>query len=149
MAISFRYLALEGDLPQPLIPVIFLNRISSKPILVGSLVDSGAEYTAITGILAKRLELDLPERRTKMYGVGGMIDVVETTCDIILGIPSEAYKIKIPVQVFVEDDEHRFPYPLLGRTDVFDHFDISFRQRKLKIDLRRMDSSLKRVEFPG
>ena len=78
-----------------------------------------------------------------------MIDVVETTCDIILGIPSEVYKIKIPVQVFVEDDEHRFPYPLLGRTGVFDHFDISFRQRKLKIDFRRMDSSLKRVEFPG
>ncbi len=68
----------------------------------------------------------------------------DSECDIILARGAEAYRLTVPVQVVGPDGDDP-PFTLLGRKGVFDRFDVTFRERRLRVELAAKDPTLRRV----
>ena len=88
-------------------------------------VDSGADYTLIPYRLGRFLGLESIASDVKeIGGIGGTISVRFA----VVPMRIEEYQFECTV---AWAQVERVPF-LLGREDVFEHFDITFRQRKKK-----------------
>jgi len=93
-------------------------------------VDSGADYTLIPYQMGRFLGLEKIASEVKeIGGIGGKISVRFVT--VLMKIMNHTFNCTIAwAQI-----EH-VPF-LLGRADVFEHFDITFQQRKKKTIFKR------------
>jgi hypothetical protein len=86
-------------------------------------VDSGADHTLLPYRLGKYLGLDqFGSEVQEIHGMNGSVGVIYACID------TELASLRFPVKVAWAQLEE-VP-PLLGRTDVFDHFDITFQQSR-------------------
>lgn len=150
MVISFESIQVEIEgvlITRPIIPVHLLHRTDEDFMVAQSLwVDSGADFTLISGTIAKQMDLEVSGETSPVGGIGQDYLVRGSICEVILARGAEAYQFTIPVHV-AENFEPR--YPLLGRVGVFDRFDVVFRQRNGRVEFHRKDPSLERVPLPG
>lgn len=105
---------------------------------VSALIDSGADTSAIPKGLAEYLELELGGQRHTAKGVGGSIEVINSSVDLEIGDANGREKHllhRVPVQVNLSDDEGAFI--LLGRGVFFSEFEITFREADRRIMLKR------------
>jgi hypothetical protein len=149
MVISFEsiHVEIEGvPMTRPIIPVHLLHRTDEDYIVAQSLwVDSGADFTLISGTIARQMDLEQSEGTSSVGGIGQDYKVRKALCDVILARGSEAYRFTIPVHVA---DNFELSYPLLGRVGVFDRFDVVFRQRNGRVEFHRKDPRLQRIQLP-
>lgn len=135
MSLSFRY---RSDMPsgkarrRPFIPVTFTN--GEKCFDALALLDSGADFVAISKGLAETLGLDLSGARKPCVTPSGTAETVETKVCIKIAGKHEGYALTVPVRVLLV--EKNDTPPLLGRIGFFDGFEITFNQRMEKVWLK-------------
>ena len=148
MTLAFKYWHDPSGIVKPIIPVVFINEKDNSDLIgMGTLVDSGADFTTISETFAKRLNLKLSKKISFTQGVGGNTKLKETNGNLILLRGAEAYKLRVPINVILKN-ENELPYPLLGREGIFNHFDITFRERKSTLDFVKKDDTLKKIPIP-
>lgn len=119
---------------RPAIPILFSN--GNKRYQILSLIDSGADMSALDSRWAKLLNLDLSGKRTRSYGVTGSAETVISNVSVEIGKGHEVYSIEIPVRVlFVNDNDPYIP-TLLGRKGFFDNFVITIDEYNQKVRLK-------------
>ncbi|MCK5773535.1 MAG: aspartyl protease family protein [Thermoplasmata archaeon] len=136
--------------PKPIIPVILFNisddiNDPDSGIGMGMLVDSGADITTISETTAEILGIDLTAAQTSSTsGIGGSnIPVRVTEVVMILQRGGEAYKFITMVQII---NDVNLKYSLLGRDFIFSRFDITFRERKNRVEfLRKNNDGIKKI----
>ena len=138
MAITFRYKTVTRSNGQkvrsPLIPVVLVGKES---IPTATLLDSGADVSALSKDFAEIIGLDLSGKREKCEGIGGVAECVLTTAGIIIEKGHERYQFRIPVEVIFDDTDWGVSM-LLGRAGFFDKFIISFNESEEKVSLKRV-----------
>ncbi len=139
MAMIFRYKTIKRPdstlVKSPSIPIELVGKERFETI---ALLDSGADISSIPLSIAEILRLDLSEKKTHAYGIGGMVDSIQTKMNILIEKGHEHYNFQIPVKVILGD--YDFPV-LLGRMGFFDKFVISFNQDKEKVSLKRISNN--------
>jgi hypothetical protein len=133
MVLSYSYFP-SRPLPRPIIPVRL--RYNNKLLDVGMLLDSGSDSSMIPVSISEALEINIDRlKKTKTIGIGGIpIEVKMSELELILKRGREEYELSMPVQINLNPDV----IPLLGRTPLFDEFDVTFRQWKNQINLKKM-----------
>lgn len=101
-----------------------------------SLIDSGADMTALDFRWAKLLNLDLSGKRTKSYGVTGSADTIISNVKLEIGKGHESYSIDVPVRVLFVDDAAPYVPTLIGRKGFFDNFVITIDESEQKVKLK-------------
>ena len=146
MAITFKYKKIERKEEEghdsvyvytPSIPVTLVN--GGEAIDVVALIDSGADHCIISKGLAELLNLDLSKTPEDTKGIGGSVEAVSTVMNIVVQNSHERYPIRVPVFVMMQEDTD-IP-PILGRVGFFDEFEIRFKQKQLKVILKKMFNS--------
>jgi hypothetical protein len=78
MTLAFKYWRDPSGVVKPIIPLVFINEDDNSDfIAMGTLVDSGADFTTISEAFAKRLNLELSKKTSYTSGVGGKTTVME------------------------------------------------------------------------
>lgn len=112
----------EGSIKRPVADA-FLKTNSGLWIEFHPYIDSGADVTLIPLSLGKLIGWRLNQEKIEQIGgIRGSVPVIYKKTDITIG------KKRFPLNLgwaLIEE----IP-PLLGRTDVFDRFDITFKQNK-------------------
>lgn len=142
MALTFRY----RDVPRlnktraktPSIPITSSGKGGKYEFI--SLLDSGADISAIPKQMAELLNLDISGPKEEAFGIGGSVPAVQTTLHIELGKQHEKYLFDIPVKVILTEDNFS---PLIGRAVFFDKFTITFKQNEEKVMLKAVTSKYK------
>lgn len=102
---------------------VFLKTKSKSWIKFNPYIDSGADITLIPLSLGKLLELTVDEKQIQeIGGIRGSVPIIYSRIRMKIG------GVELMVQLgwaLIEEVP-----PLLGRTDVFDYFDVTFRQRE-------------------
>ena len=93
------------------------------------------------------LDLDLSKAPEDTKGIGGSVQAVPTFMNIVVQNSHERYSIKVPVSVIMQEDTD-IP-PILGRVGFFDEFEIRFKQKQLKVILKKMFNSRNFVTPPS
>jgi hypothetical protein len=111
-----------GVIYRPVAEVIFIN--ADKEVRDFPYVDSGADITLIPRSVGELLGFELGNEEIKeMGGVGGSkVPTILKTLKVRIG------EFEFPIKIawaLVEDVP-----PLLGRVDVFDKFEVTFRQKE-------------------
>ena len=94
MVISFESIPVEiagTVISRPIIPVHLLHRTDEDYLVAQSLwVDSGADFTLLSGTIARQLDLDVSDDTSPVGGIGKDYVVRRSLCDVILarGTPS-------------------------------------------------------------
>ncbi len=119
---------------RPAIPVLFSCGDEKAEIM--SLIDSGADMSAIDFRWAELLGLNLSGKKTKSFGVGSEIDTVisKVRAEVFRG--HERYSYDIPIRVLFIDDSEPFITTLIGRKGFFDHFKITIDESQQKVTLK-------------
>jgi len=135
MALTFRYKKGPKGVYRPYVELILSNAERFKK--VACLLDSGADTSFIPKAFAEYLNLDLSSKPEESKGVMGPFDTILSYMTVI--IPKARPRIilpRVPVRVPVED---RFdPMFLIGRNGFFDEFEITFREHKREVKLKRV-----------
>lgn len=117
-----------GKIKRP-VADIYLKTNTNSWIEFHPYIDSGADLTMIPLSLGKLLGFHLDERKVvQIGGIRGSVPVINTQCQMRIG--DGQFKVKIAWSL-IEDVP-----PLLGRTDVFDKFEVTFKQSKNTIIFR-------------
>jgi hypothetical protein len=146
MVLNFKYKEVAN--PQgakkkrPMVPITLSNGEESFEIL--ALLDSGADSSAIPQEMAEVLGLDLTGKKDKSYGIGGMVDSINSRVNVTIQKGHEHYTMTVEVKVILKDDL-QIP-PLLGRAGFFDEFEITFNDHKKKIALKKLEVVNRRFE---
>ncbi len=142
--LTYQYLPVRfSEIYLPIIPVLLKHE--EKEVILGMLVDSGADYCIITRGIAKDLGLDIESCPTETtVGIGGTANVRKTDLEMTFYRYGTGFSTTASIRVMV-DPASQLPYPLLGRVPVFDLFDVTFRQRKYRVELRRTGKMRKRT----
>jgi hypothetical protein len=119
---------------RPAIPVLFSH--GDEKVEIMSLVDSGADMSAIDYRWAELIGLDLSGDKTKSYGVGSEIDTVISRVRIEVFRGHERYSYDIPIRVLFVDDSKPFITTLIGRQGFFDHFKVTIDESQQKVILK-------------
>lgn len=102
---------------------IYLQSKSGKWIQFNPYIDSGADVTLIPLSLGKLIGLSIDEKKIEQIGgLSGSVPVIYFKHEIKIG------GIQFPIQIawaLIEEVP-----PLLGRADVFDRFDVLFKQKE-------------------
>ena len=110
-----------GVIYRPVAEVIFIN--DDKEVKDFPYIDSGADITLIPRSLGELLGFSVDNEIKEMGGVGGSkVPTILKTLKMRIG------EIEFPIKIawaLVEDVP-----PLLGRADVFDKFEVKFRQKE-------------------
>lgn len=105
---------------------VYLLRSGNEWIAEYFYVDSGADYTLVPYRMGRFLGLEIGASEVKeIGGIGGVIGVRFAKIPMKIGV------YKFDCSIAWAQVEH-VPF-LLGREDVFEHFDITFQQRKKKL----------------
>jgi len=102
------------------------------------ILDSGADVSAISKEMAEVLGLNVHSKTETIYGVGGPIEAIKSQMIAIIEKGHERYQLKIPVNIKI--NEFNFP-PLLDRTGFFREFEIAIKEKKLRIELKKLSDS--------
>lgn len=101
---------------------VFIKSKSGKWIKFNPYIDSGADVTLIPLSLGKLIGLTIDDKKIEQIGgIRGSVPVIYFKCDVKIG------EIQFPAQIawaLIEEVP-----PLLGRTDVFDKFNVEFKQK--------------------
>lgn len=112
----------RGTIKRPVADV-YLKTHSNSWIEFHPYIDSGADLTMIPLSLGKLLGLQIDEKKVEQIGgIRGSVPVIYKKNQMKIG--KEEFLVHIAWSL-VEDVP-----PLLGRTDVFDHFNIIFKQQE-------------------
>lgn len=97
---------------------------------VSFLIDSGADLTVVSLALGARIGWKLSERDTSLQlaGMTGESDFVERELEMMIGTQRVRARVAWAQNPDVTD--------VLGRLDVFDHFQIEFRQNERRTIFR-------------
>lgn len=102
---------------------VYLKIVSHAWIEFHPYIDSGADLTMIPLSLGKLIGLHLDEQKVEQIGgIRGHVPIINTQCHMRIGIEEFVAQV---AWALIEDVP-----PLLGRTDVFDRFTVSFQQSK-------------------
>lgn len=128
--IEFPFIEFETeDLGKILKPFAFVKLVNGKRTLAKYplLIDSGADVTLVPKSTGKKLGLKLKDKSEIKFlgGISGSVPVVYKTID--LRIENIKFSTRI-AWAQIEDVP-----PVLGRIDIFDKFDIEFKQVDRKI----------------
>ncbi|AMK13552.1 hypothetical protein AUP07_0498 [methanogenic archaeon mixed culture ISO4-G1] len=138
MSLIFKYRAIDSRgsaIKRPIVDVEFIN--GDKHFTAKALLDSGADSCAISSDMAAVLGLDLGGERGRSYGVAGSVESITREVGLRLSGAHESYKMKVPVRViFVDERESGSFVPLLGRSEIFDSFKITFEQKKSRVVMK-------------
>lgn len=111
-----------GTIKRP-VADIYLKTKSNSWIEFHPYIDSGADLTMIPLSLGRLLGLHLDEQKVEQIGgIRGSVPIMNTECQMRIG--DEKLKVKV-AWALIEDVP-----PLLGRTSVFDKYEIIFRQNE-------------------
>ena len=121
-----------------MIPVTFTN--GEESVETTALLDSGADFVALSKDMAEALGLDLRGPRETCITPLGSGEVVEVKVTIRIAQGHEGYLFTVPSKVLMID--HNGTPPLLGRIGFFDEFEITFNQQKEKIWLKKIDRTV-------
>lgn len=123
--IVFKYkeeTAAKGKIKRPVADV-FIKNSHGGWIEFHPYIDSGADVTLIPLSLGKLLGLSIDEKKIEQIGgIRGSIPVIYLKKEIKIG------GIQFPIQIawaLIEEVP-----PLLGRTDIFDKFNVLFKQKE-------------------
>ncbi|OGG14362.1 hypothetical protein A2773_02905 [Candidatus Gottesmanbacteria bacterium RIFCSPHIGHO2_01_FULL_39_10] len=112
----------RGTVRRPVADV-FLKTQSGSYIEFHPYIDSGADLTLIPLSLGKLLGLHIDEKHMEQIGgIKGSVPIIQTECQMRIG--QEDLKAKI-AWALIEDVP-----PVLGRTDIFDRFNVTFKQKE-------------------
>jgi hypothetical protein len=115
----------SGDLIYRPVAKVYLPRPGNEWIAEYFYVDSGSDYTLVPYRMGRFLGLDTRASDLReMCGIGGRIGVRFTVIPMRIG----DYQFDCTI---AWAQVETVPL-LLGRTDVFDHFDVTFQQRRKK-----------------
>jgi len=110
----------QGTIKRPVADV-FLKSSTDNWIEYHPYIDSGADITMVPLSLGKLLGFHLDENQVQQIGgIRGSVPVIYVKNTMKIG------SLEFPVQIswaLIEDVP-----PLLGRADVFDHFEVTFKQ---------------------
>lgn len=136
MTIHYNYKTVQRpdgtQVKTPSIPIVLKGKEIIPTI---GLLDSGADISAMSIDFAKILGLDLNKEKTASYGIGGRVDSIETSVNILVEKGHEKYSFNIPIKVILGN--YDFPV-LLGRNGFFDKFIISFDQKQERVSLKKI-----------
>lgn len=121
-----------GSLPDVKIPLHLHTKLGYQPVLF--LLDTGADFTMLPKHLAEWLGIDLstlPQNRS--YGIEGNKGVIVWAGKIRVKICRHELEIRC-----LFSDNESCPY-LLGRADIFSHFNILFDNANSKIKLTKIN----------
>lgn len=105
---------------------VFLKTADKSWIKFNPYIDSGADITLIPLSLGKLLGLTVDEKKIQeIGGIRGSVPVIYFKNMMKIG----GFELSIQIGWALIEEVP----PLLGRTDVFDFFDITFQQRKRAI----------------
>lgn len=103
------------------------------------LLDTGATSTFLIPDIAEYLGLAVTGEPTEAHGAGRAFTVRDAEVEIQLEVShsfgAEPEKHRIPVKVPTEEDA--IPFPVLGRKPFFGWYEITIRERKEEVILRR------------
>lgn len=114
-------------------PNAVVKLINGDRYLVSNmLIDSGADVSVIPKTEGEALgfKIEEGEKVEDINGIGGQIPVVNRVITFNIGCENLTAKI---AWALVDD----IP-PIIGREDIFDVFDIEFRQREKKVKFQRI-----------
>ncbi len=127
--ITFKYkveVTASGEKISRPVAEVYLQTKSNSWIKFNPYIDSGADITLIPLSLGKLLGFTLDEKKIKeIGGIRGTVRIIYTKNKMRIG------KEELIVQIgwaLIEEVP-----PLLGRTDVFDFFEVTFKQKEGKI----------------
>lgn len=134
--ITQRYLkySYEGEtIRLPMVPVRL--RAGDGSVKTVALVDSGATASFVPPELVEILGVPVGET-SSASGAGGDFPthLVEMTIEVL---KDHSVACKIEEEVHVPIEAGRVPYVVLGRDTIFLHYDITFRERREMIILRK------------
>jgi len=106
------------------------------------LVDSGADVSFLPAAIAEILGLELSKETQRSRGVSGWFETRTAKCDVTLRSTGGRLELKdVPVLVPVEDPKDAgdtvMDYCLLGRSPLFDLYNVTFKQHDGRIILTR------------
>ena len=132
--IVFRYKkeSLEGEEKFILRPVadVYIEDKTGQWIQFHPYIDSGADVTMVPLSLGRLLGLRADEEKVEeIGGIRGSVPVIYVRKRMKIG--SEMMLVKIAWALIEEVP------PLLGRTDVFDRFEVIFKQRQKLVEFRQ------------
>lgn len=110
-----------GEIYRPVVKFEIKTKLGWIPIL--AYIDSGADVTLLPMSFVKALKIKIVEEEIKeIRGIGeGKISVIIK--EVEMKLCNKIIKTKVTIDL-IED----VPY-LLGREDIFDHFEICFKQK--------------------
>ena len=122
----------------PIVPVKFKNKDKKTPI-IESLLDSGGDFIVLPYPIAKFLELEL-ESACDIDTAGGTTQLYKTKVDMAVGRKDRCtiYRDQ-EIHVSNRDD---IPV-LLGRTPIFEDYEITFKKKKNQIILQPLTLEIK------
>lgn len=119
-----------GTIYRPVAEVFFIHE--DKEIRDFPYVDSGADITLIPRSVGELLGFEVEkEKIVEMGGIGGS-KVPTILKKIKIRIDSEEFPIQV-AWALIEDVP-----PLLGRTDVFDRFEVTFKQKEKVTEFKKL-----------
>lgn len=127
--ISFKYSLLHGKFPAPIIPLQVKGPLGWRE--VWGYVDSGASFSIFGAADARRLGIDLtkvPETYATV-GDGSQIAVYPRRLSVKIGPVQLTATIAFSPRLGVG-------FNLIGRKDIFERFDVTFRESKRLILFR-------------
>ncbi len=129
--ITFKYkqepIGTNNDTIKRPVADVFLKVNDNHWIEFHPYIDSGADITIIPLSLGRLLGLTLDEKNvTQVGGIRGSVPIINSHIQMRIG--NQEFSCRCAWSL-VEDVP-----PLLGRTDIFDIFEITFRQQKDTID---------------
>ena len=115
---------------RPVIPVQF---IGSKDVWdTFAILDSGADVSVISKDQAEAIGISTEGEITVANGVTGPGEFISSHVSIHIEKGHEDYRFNIPVSITLRPYE--LP-PLLGRSGIFDRFEITFKEHEKRIDM--------------
>ena len=105
---------------------VYINSINGEWIPFAPYIDSGADITLIPYTLGLKLGFRISEEIINLHGVRG------------IGLPVEIRKVKMRIGNIELEPRVAWALieeapPLLGRLDIFDKFNITFKEKEGKI----------------
>ncbi|MFH1448060.1 MAG: hypothetical protein ABIG39_04295 [Candidatus Micrarchaeota archaeon] len=110
------------------------------------LLDSGADFSAITREFAEILGLNLSKgKKEDIGGIGGSAQAIKKNIQVLVKVDHN--ELAIPMRAFVLleriDD---FPV-ILGRVDFFSLFEITFKEMERKVVLKKISEKIGRFKL--
>ena len=122
-----------NSIPRPAIKAVYSQGNDEFETI--SLIDSGADMSAMDSRIAKKLNLDLTGPDTESYSVNGTIRTIISSTTVTVQNGEGKHVIPIPVRVLFMDKESPVGTTILGRKGFFDKFVITIDENNQQLML--------------